>query len=143
MAIYENEDNPKTGAEMYELAYEYIESLNGKPLNEELGGQWLIKAAENDCVEAMRNLGTFYFGDKYGKSIYGIPVDHKQGVYWLTKILVVGEDDGVRANAMTNLAICYLKGEGVPVNIENARQFCKDAAALGDSMAQDILSRYL
>jgi TPR repeat protein len=134
-------DNPRNGEEMCELAYEYIKGLNGKDVDEHKGAQWLIKSAENGYADAMRNLGTFYFGNKQGQPIYGLPVNHQKGVRWLKEAIDKG-DDLVKGGAMTNLAICYIKGEGVPVDINKAFELCKKASELGDSDAKHLLNNY-
>ena len=130
-------DDPEDADDMYRLAHDYARGRNGKRVNESLGGHWLTKAAENGLPHAMEELGENYLGDE-GRPIWGLPVDPKRAIYWLTRA-IQEDDEDVKISAMVKLASCYYDGIGVSVNRHKARVLYQNAASLGDSGAQEML----
>lgn len=108
-----------------ELATEYY--LMG---NYKVAADYWILAADLGDIDAMTNVGCLYFGEEYGM------VNNNKAVEWFEK---VGDRD---VKAMRNLAILYIFGEGVPINMNRAKCLLTKAAKEGYSLAQKNLEEF-
>ena len=102
---------------------------NGKGVNKDTyqAMEWYKKAAEQDNTAAQYNLAKLIGQRPDGKD----PRAQKMIVYWLQKAA-----EGGQREAMNDLGMRYLKGEGVKQNKVKAFELFKKAARLGDAAAQ-------
>lgn len=128
----------------------------------EAAAAWFRRAADGGDAEGQDALGLCYLRGA------GVPMDLEQARRWLAASAAqgyaAGQSDygalllqqGRHAEAFTqfnaaaaqgfprgkhNLAVCYLKGVGVPENEEKAMRLFKEAAAAGDSEAISALQK--
>ena len=120
----------------YNLA-EYYERGEGFKIGDYAWGQKttnvakLYERAVGRMREAMCKLAFYY---KYGKG--GVPKDLNKTIELYQKAAEL-ED----AEAMCGLACCYIRGEGVPQNLEIAKGLLQRAKDLGDRYASTFISR--
>ena len=102
---------------------------NGKGVNKDTyqAMGWYKKAAEQNNTAAQYNLAKLIAQRPDGKD----PRARKKIVYWLEKAA-----EGGQKEAMNDLGMLYLKGEGVKQNKITAFELFKKAALLGDAAAQ-------
>ena len=119
----------------YNLA-EYYERGEGFKIGDYAWGQKttnvakLYERAVGRMREAMCKLAFYY---KYGKG--GVPKDLNKTIELYQKSAEL-ED----AEAMCGLACCYIRGEGVPQNLEMAKGLLQRAKDLGDRYASRFIS---
>jgi uncharacterized protein len=103
----------------------------GAPQDYEQAAGWFRRAGERGSADAMLQLGgLYYFG---GQSVRP---DLAAAAEWFQR----ASDLGVPA-AKFDLCDMYEKGLGVPKDLDRARRFCQDAAALGHGDARKRLSQ--
>jgi TPR repeat protein len=103
----------------------------GAPQDNEQAAGWFRRAGEGGSADAMLQLGgLYYFGGQ------GVRPDLAAAAEWFQR----ASDLGVAA-AKFDLCDMYEKGLGVPKDLDRARRFCQDAAALGQEDARKRLSR--
>ena len=101
-ALYQKAaDNGKTYA-MWRLAKAYKEG-NGVEFSLETAFEWLKKAADNGCEEAISDLAFAYLGVEYN-----LPIDTLKGVNMIKQLL----SDSNNSYALSNCAYAYIKGFG-------------------------------
>lgn len=83
------------------------------------------KAADQGELNAMNNLGLYYFTGK------GVTQNMPEGVKWYQKAAEKGN-----ALAQSSLGICYFNGHGIAQNIQEAAKWYRKAADQGMSVAQ-------
>jgi len=115
------DENPTDADEQFELGYCYFRG-DGVPQDAKKTLYWLIKAAEQDHVEAQLLLG-----DIYSRMVK----DYKKAVYWWTKAAEQGN-----SGAQNNLAVCYENGDGVSEDLEKAMYWWTKSAEQGNEEAQ-------
>lgn len=97
-------------------------------LDPEAGVAWLEKAAEQNEVRALRNLGIFYsVGSKDGK----IAKDLGKAFEWSLRAAEAGDVHGQR-----NIGQLYALGLGVPRDMEKSVYWYRKAAGQGDGAAE-------
>ena len=87
----------------------YDESIPSRKLNSKLGFEWHMKAAEHGNKYSMATVGTMYLNGEY------VEKNYDEAVRWFQK-----------AGSSYYLAICYVKGYGVPQNDLKAVEYLKD-----------------
>lgn len=113
----------------YALALNYISGINGYEENEQKGLEWMLKAAQQNHINAQSLVGyCYHFG-------IGTSKDYKKAVYWYTKAANAGD-----AKAQCNLGKCYIAGEGVTPNKQQGINWYKKAARNGSSVARQNLA---
>jgi hypothetical protein len=103
------------------------------------------KAASKGHLGAMYNLGVFL------THTTGPRQNETQGCQWFENITLLGDTGQARSDpivprAMTNLALCYLTGVGMPHDLEEGKMFLELAAkgkGQGAGRAQSLLDRGL
>jgi TPR repeat protein len=89
---------------------------------------WLLKAAENNHSEAQ-----YFVAQSYCDGYYGTEgkVDNKKGFEWLYKSAIAGS-----SGAQNDLGYKLLHGEGVEVDVNEAKYWFEKSANQGDPNAQ-------
>ncbi len=120
---------------MYHLATfpDFISEPFRSPLSEEDTWRWLLRAAENGCIQAQRDAGaSLATGDwRDGK----IPQDLARAVGWYRRAAEAGH-----ADAQYNLASMLAEGEGCERNLPAARDWLRRAIAGGYEHAGGLLA---
>lgn len=115
-------------AEYAKLEEEYRNSLDDKEFWE-----WfdeLTFNAQTGDAESQNRLGEmYYYGDEIEKDI-------DQAVYWYKEAA-----KQKNADAMYNLGICFINGEGVELNVPTGEGFIRQAARLGSKSAKDYMQK--
>ena len=104
-----------------ELAGIYREERNDKIK----AFEWMEKSAKNGYPKAKHNLACYY----------GENNEPEKALYWMEQ----ASNDG-HAGAKYKLGLFYLNGMGVTVDKEKAFSFMREAAALGDKRAIEIIT---
>ena len=90
----------------------------------------LFRSAQTGDAEAQNSLGElYYYGDE-------IEQDFDSAVYWFKEAA-----KQKHAEAMYNLGICFVNGEGTDKNKSTGLGFIRQAAKLGSKSAQKYLSK--
>lgn len=90
--------------------------------------RWLSRAADNGLPIAQARLGSLLFN---GTNL--IPANPKRAQQLLDA--AVASDDPL---AIIQVALCYLNGEGVPMDRPRASQLLQRAANLGSAEAREL-----
>jgi hypothetical protein len=93
--------------------------------------KWFMKAAELNDAEALDRVGGAYFNGS------GVEKDLVKAVNYYKKSIVAGGYDF----ALLDLGLAYLKGEGVPRNVEHGYSLMIRAAKQGNAPAQYNIGR--
>ncbi len=91
----------------------------------------LYEEAVDRSIKAMCKLAFYY---KYGEG--GVPKDLNKTIELYHRAVGLGSTE-----AMCGLACCYIRGEGVPQNLEIAKGLLQRAKDLGDRYASTFISR--
>jgi TPR repeat protein/S1-C subfamily serine protease len=91
--------------------------------------KWLQKSATQSHMEAMRDLGYYFY---WGR---GTEKNYKAAVHWFEKAAEAGE-----SQSQLKLGEMYEKGEGVPQSYLSAKEWYQKSAELGNSEAALQLS---
>jgi TPR repeat protein len=86
--------------------------------------EWVEKSARNGYTKAKHNLATYYLSEQ----------DGEQAFYWMEQASSEGH-----VGAKRKLGIFYLKGIGVSTDAEKGVSLLREADALGDKQAKEIL----
>jgi len=97
--------------------------------NDKQALKWLQKSAAQSHMEAMRDLGYYFY---WGR---GTEKNYKAAVHWFEKAAEAGE-----SQSQLNLGEMYEKGEGVPQSYLSAKEWYQKSAELGKSDAALKLS---
>lgn len=123
-AILEQNSNPDTSV-MMKIGYTYmLGEVVEKDLHEST--TWFMKAAEGNDAEALDRVGGAYRNGSGVERNFAIAAD-----YYKRSIVA----DGF-ADALLDLGLSYLKGEGVPKNVEHGYSLMIRAAKQGNAAAQ-------
>ncbi|MDY0089852.1 MAG: SEL1-like repeat protein [Flavobacteriaceae bacterium] len=160
-AEFEHSDAMYGMALLYDGGY-HVQRNEGKAL------EWLKKAAAKNSVNAMFQLGDFYY-----KGIGGVQKNLNEAIVWYKKAAEIGDvesmsilayfyeaGEGIAKNpnqaiawykkaaeknntiSMYRLAFMYGTGAGVPQNYKEAFHWLKKAAENGDVTSMGMLSQY-
>ncbi|MDE6195037.1 MAG: hypothetical protein K2M83_13760 [Muribaculaceae bacterium] len=121
----------KSYAHGYEKAKEMLSQI---ALPEESFGLKLITLAEEGDVEAQNALGAFLWSQLNMKGIYEIK-DNNKAFYWMQKAA-----EGGNINAIHDLAIFYMRGDGTAKNENEGARYFQIAADKGLKSAQHNLA---
>lgn len=111
----------KEATAIIKIANTYL--LNSDFVN---ANKWFLRAAKLGNGEALCRLAGAY---RHGK---GVDLDLNMAVRFYKEAIIA---DGNR-DALLDLALCYLKGEGVPQNTKHGFFLMERSAKLGNMMAQ-------
>lgn len=100
----------------FELGIRYLGG-EGMPKDEKKAAEWLMKAADQEKLEAMNALGTMH------EEGVGVPKDEKKAFEWYEKAAKYGFP-----LAQQNLSQCYEMGRGVEKNQAEANKWLERAA---------------
>ena len=115
----------------YALGYCFLNGT-GTLKNLEKAFLWFQQAAKNGISGAKCCLGELYL---YGM---GTPQNFHQAVYWLEQA-AEESDDKIKAIAKMKLGCAYHEGIGVAVDQERGLSMLREAAALGNETAKELL----
>ena len=106
----------------------------GVEKNSDKALEWYIKAAENGCKVPLSVLARNYYA---GKIVAGVelPKDYARAIHFAT----LGVELHNLPSCHLVLGRCYYHGKGVDEDNGKAFGYFKEAAELGDAMAQDYM----
>lgn len=112
----------------------YGEGL-GVEKNDAEAVKWYQKAAAQDYPVAWGNLGIYYYEGLYVNKNYA------KAVSLFKKAAEQNGDMEAKAMGEKWLGVCYYNGNGVPKNIDVAKQYVLKAKERGDKEAQEVLDK--
>jgi hypothetical protein len=115
---------------MEQLAEIYTNGAEGVSKDDREAFKWFLSAAEGGNIAAMRSLGGLYL---LGSD--AVPESDEDAAIWFQKAA-----DKKDPAAMYDLARLYEDGQGVPRNMEKAKELYRQAADLGHAEAQRRLT---
>lgn len=122
------------GNSLYALGNEYIKG--GLVEKDSIKGiEFIRKAADMGCVQALAELGNMYYLQSKAKG------DYTEAFNCLYKAIKHPEeiDDAVLARAYRNIAACYRFGRGTVADIDKANAYTSMSSYLGDYEMGDVM----
>jgi TPR repeat protein len=108
----------------------------GGPVDLETGIDWIKKAAAKGALRATGCLATAYDNGT------GVPKDSRKAFELYMQLAGRSEFDPIIASAQYNIAVAYLKGDGVEPDLSRAMNWWERAAQQGHAKARECLRYY-
>ncbi len=114
-----------------------LQKGDGMPVDEERARQLFREAAMAGDPSSQRNLGF-----RLARGECGFEKNPIEAVEWYEKAANQNYDLEIKAKAKKDLGLCYMRGSGVPLNIEQCRMLLQEASDLGEQTAKILLESH-